>query len=38
VDLDGCQLGVLTLPTEQLVLGAVDFSVDLGRIYFDLPF
>jgi Uma2 family endonuclease len=35
---DGWQLGVLTLPTEQLVLGAIDFSIDLGRIYFDLPF
>jgi Uma2 family endonuclease len=35
---DGWQLGALTLPTEQLVLAAVDFSIDLGRIYFDLPF
>jgi Uma2 family endonuclease len=35
---DGWQLGVLTLPTEQLVLDAVDFSIDQSQIYFDLPF
>jgi Uma2 family endonuclease len=35
---DGWQLGVLTAPAETLSLEAVDFSIDLSRIYFDLPF
>ena len=33
---DGWQLGVLTSPTETLALDAVDFNIDLARIYFDL--
>jgi Uma2 family endonuclease len=34
---DGWQLDVLTSPTETLALDAVDFSIDLAQIYFDLP-
>lgn len=35
---DGWQLNVLTAPAEALALDAVEFSIELRQIYFDLPF
>jgi Uma2 family endonuclease len=35
---DGWHLTVLMAPDEKLELDAVDFSIDLDQVYFDLPF
>ncbi len=35
---DGWRLSVLTSPERVLTLDAVEFSISLGQIYFDLSF